>query len=106
LEQHPEIDSLCVPIDAFASGAVRAAASLGRRVGHDLLLATRYNGLRARAAAPPLTAVNLHLPDISRRAVDLLLAYLGGSTTPVHTHIPAPELIIRESTHPAISTRA
>lgn len=99
LERHPGVDALCVPIDAFASGAARAASSHGRRIGHDLLLATRYNGLRARAASPPLTAVDLHLPAVSQLAVDLLLSRIGGGTNPHHSAQPqAPELVVRAST--------
>src|SRR5699024_965133 len=97
LDRHPEIDALCVPIDAFASGAALAAAKLGRHIGGDLLLATRYNGLRARAASPPLTAVNLHLPEVSQIAVDLLLSRIGGAGSEPR-RAPAPELVVRAST--------
>src|SRR5699024_5113739 len=72
LAEHPHLDALCVPIDAFASGAARAAAAAGRTVGEDLLLATRYDGLRAQTAVPPLTAVDLNLGEVSRAAVTLL----------------------------------
>lgn len=105
LQRHPEIDALCVPIDAFASGAALAAASLGRHIGRDLLLATRYNGLRARAASPPLTAINLHLPEVSQIAVDLLLSRIGGINS-APRRAQAPELIIRASTCAPIATDA
>src|SRR6185437_943093 len=54
LAKHADIDALCVPVDAFAVGAVRAAQALGRHVPGNLLVATRYDGLRARTCEPPL----------------------------------------------------
>lgn len=98
LARHPEVDALCVPIDAFATGAARAAEESGRKIPRDLLLATRYDGLRARTCQPPLTAVDLHLNAISRAAVDGLLEMLGdGSSAPV-AELPFPSLIVRTST--------
>lgn len=97
LAEHPELDALCVPIDAFASGAVRAAADSGRIVGEDLLVATRYDGLRARTSSPPLTAVDLHLADVSRAAVELLLSRLDGGQIAVPP-APRPTLVVRGST--------
>ena len=38
LEHETAIDALCVPVDAFATGAVQAAADLGRRIPNDLKL--------------------------------------------------------------------
>ena len=110
LRERPDLDALCVPIDAFASGAVAAAGEAGRTVGEDLLVATRYDGIRARSARPPLTAVDLHLGDVSRVAVDLLLAELdradgGDAVGAVSARaIPAPVLLPRASTA-AISSR-
>ena len=73
-----EIDALCVPVDAFATGAVQAAADLDRNIPHDLKIATRYDGLRARESRPQVTAVNLHLPEIAAIAVNLLLHHING----------------------------
>lgn len=99
LKAQAHLDGLCVPIDALATGAVAAAASLGRQIGNDLLIATRYDGLRARSSTVPLTAVDLHLPEVSARAVALLLAHLEGEdATPPGANIPPPQLIVRAST--------
>lgn len=101
LAEHPQLDALCVPIDAFASGALRAATAAGRSIGEDLLLATRYDGLRAQTASPPLTAVDLNLGEISRAAVTLLLSGLGavGGAGAVEAAAPSPpRLVVRAST--------
>ncbi|MCU4298510.1 LacI family DNA-binding transcriptional regulator [Brevibacterium permense] len=78
LAEHPDIDAVFAPIDTFATGAVRAAQKSGRTVGEDLLIATRYDGLRARTSNPPLTAVDLGLEAISSAAVEMLVTVLDG----------------------------
>ena len=100
LADTPDVDALLVPIDTFASGAVRAAEGAGRRVGVDLLVATRYDGLRARTSTPQLTAVDLGLDDVAREAVELLLAVLDGSSLDAEAERPRrsdPQLIERAS---------
>lgn len=102
LAAHPEIDALCVPIDAFATGAVEAGQANGRTIGEDLLVATRYDGLRARSATPQLTAVDLHLEQISQLAVAKLLSLIanGGEQDgpPAEDSAPYPSLVPRAST--------
>lgn len=98
LAEHPELDALCVPIDTFASGAARAIEEAGREIPRDFLLATRYDGLRARTCQPPLTAVDLHLDDISCAAVDGLLGILGDRARQAPGGLPAPALVCRAST--------
>ena len=97
LSEHPEIDAICAPIDAFAVGAAGAAAELGRRVPADIKLATRYNGLRAINCVPPLTAVDLHLDQVASMAVQVLFEHLSGDTKQSVVAGPEPTLIVRES---------
>lgn len=96
LGNDPGIDGLFVSIDAFASGALSAAHDLGRAVPESLRVATRYDGLRAKLAQPPLTAVDLHLPEIAEAAVDLLLCHMKGSANSIMAAMPG--LVIRAST--------
>jgi DNA-binding LacI/PurR family transcriptional regulator len=53
-------------VDAFAVGALAAVQQAGLRVPQDVMIATRYDGLRARTAEPALTAVDLHLEQVAR----------------------------------------
>lgn len=62
------------------------------------MVATRYDGLRARNSRPPLTSLNLHLDTVAAQAIDLLLEHLRGETTCRGVDGPAAELIVREST--------
>lgn len=98
MAQHPRVDALCVPVDAFAVGAVLALHETGRQVPRDVMVATRYDGLRARNSKPPLTSLNLHLDTVATQAIDLLLEHLRGDTTRRKVDGPAAELVMREST--------
>ncbi|MET7271315.1 MULTISPECIES: LacI family DNA-binding transcriptional regulator [Streptomyces] len=98
LAEHPEIDAVCALVDAFAVGAVRAIRDSGRRVPDDVMVVTRYDGLRARTCEPPLTAVDLHLDRAASDAVELLLGRLRGDTaTPSVAVSPQPRVIPRAS---------
>lgn len=98
LAQDPKIDAVCVPVDAFAVGVIRALADSGRRVPQDVAVITRYDGLRARTCEPPLTAVNLHLEQVAQQAVELLLDHLRGETLDGMRVGPEPTLVARAST--------
>lgn len=97
LAAHPDVDALCVPVDAFAVGAVQAIQARGLRIPMDVKIVTRYDGVRARTCTPPLTAVDLHLDRISSLAVDLLFAHLGGKHGDMQAKAPVPSLIVRAS---------
>jgi DNA-binding LacI/PurR family transcriptional regulator len=100
LAEHPELDAVCATVDAFATGCLRALTESGRRVPNDVLLATRYDGLRARLADPPLTSLDLHLDDVAAAAVDLLLVTLQNPDAPATGRSVAPvTLVARESTN-------
>lgn len=100
LAEHPEIDAICALVDVFAVGAVRAVRDSGRSIPDDVMVVTRYDGLRARTCEPPLTAVDLHLDRAAAEAVELLLGRLAGapatSAGGVAT-VPAPQVIPRAS---------
>ncbi|GHB54107.1 transcriptional regulator [Streptomyces viridiviolaceus] len=98
LAEHPDVDAVCALVDAFAVGAVRAIRDRGRSVPDDVMVVTRYDGLRARTCEPPLTAVDLHLDRAASDAVELLLGRLRGDTaTPPVALSPEPKVIARAS---------
>ncbi|TDT42729.1 LacI family transcriptional regulator [Streptomyces sp. BK208] len=97
LAEHPRTDAVCALVDAFAVGAVRAVRDSGRTVPDDVMVVTRYDGLRARTCEPPLTAVDLHLDRAASDAVELLLARLRGDTATASVTAPPPRVIVRAS---------
>ncbi|MEG2998970.1 MAG: LacI family DNA-binding transcriptional regulator [Comamonas sp.] len=100
LAAHPRIDALLVLVDVFAVGAAQYLQQVGLRVPQDVMIATRYDGLRARTCTPPLTAVNLHLDEVARLAIDLLFERLRGSSDRQQVDSPLPQLVVRASTQP------
>ncbi|MFC8916170.1 LacI family DNA-binding transcriptional regulator [Streptomyces sp. NPDC057116] len=105
LAEHPGTDAVCALVDAFAVGAVRAIHDSGRRIPDDILVVTRYDGLRARTCEPPLTAVDLHLDRAAGDAVELLLAQLRGEATAATATAPEPRVVPRASSLRAASHR-
>lgn len=97
LQRFPDLDAVLAPVDAFAVGAVHALADAGRRVPDDVMVVTRYDGLRARTCQPALTAVNLHLGQLASSAVELLLEHIQGHRTRRVATASAPELVPRAS---------
>lgn len=98
LEKYPDLDAICIPVDAFATGFMRQAALMGKVIPTDLMVATRYDGLRARTATPALTAINLHLMDIASLAVELLFESISGKKPRNCVTGPMPKLVVRDST--------
>ncbi len=101
LRADPSIDAIYAPIDAFASGAVRAAHDLGLDVPRELMVVTNYDGRRATQSRPQLTALDLKFPQVGATLVDLLFAALESGAQRVEP-APAPTLVPRASTlrHP------
>lgn len=98
LAAHPQIDAFLVLVDVFAVGVAQHLQQAGLRVPEDVMIATRYDGIRARTCEPPLTAVNLHLDQVARLAIDLLFERLRGHTDRQAVPSPMPELVARAST--------
>lgn len=105
LADHPDIDAVCALVDAFAVGAVRAIRDSGRRIPDDVLVVTRYDGLRARTCEPPLTAVDLHLDRAAADAVELLLGRLRGEPAAPAATAPDPSVVVRASSLRARGSR-
>lgn len=98
LDEYPQIDAVCAVVDAFAVGCVAALRDAGLRVPEDVLVATRYDGLLARTCDPPVTALDLHLGQVSAVAVNVLLAQLAGDDpTAEPVSMPRPVLVPRRS---------
>lgn len=97
LEQYPGIDGLCIPVDAFAIGAVKALSARGIKVPQDVKVATRYDGLRARECTPPLTALDMHLEDVAAQAIELLFEQINGTGQRQCIDAPFATLVARES---------
>jgi LacI family transcriptional regulator len=97
LMEYPELTALFCYNDLVAVGALKAALSLGRRVPDDLALIGFDDILLAELVAPPLTTCRVPRYDIGVRALDLLLAQIGGCEEDCANILVQPELIVRQS---------
>lgn len=90
------MDGVLVPIDAMATGVMAGLRDAGLKVPRDVVVATRYDGLRARSEVPALTALDLGLETVARQATEMLVGLLGAADARV-VEAPAPRLIPRGS---------
>ena len=58
---------------------------------------THYDGLRAQNYQSPLTAVNLHLDEITALAIEMLFEHLNGNTCRSVIRDPRPSRVVRAS---------
>ncbi|WP_394378415.1 substrate-binding domain-containing protein [Saccharopolyspora spinosa] len=66
LDEPPEVNAIYATVNAFAVDVVPALTDGGLRVPADVMVTTRYDGLRARTCTPALTAIDLHLDQCRR----------------------------------------
>jgi DNA-binding LacI/PurR family transcriptional regulator len=97
LDRAPDVDGVCAMVDTFATGVVRAVQESGRALPGDVRVVTRYDGIRARTCEPPLTAIDLHLPETAAAAVTLLQQVMAGEDAPPSVDVPVPVLVPRAS---------
>ena len=96
LGHHPEIDALFVASDLMASGTIRAAERLGRRVPDDLLLVGFDDSMIATQSIPQLTTMENRPDVLAHTAGRMLLEKLNGHEPESPVILPS-SLIRRES---------
>lgn len=88
---------LCIN-DETAFGAIEAAREHGLNIGKDVAIAG-FDGMKdSQHTVPPLTTLDIPVPDIARQLVRMLLAILQKETLPEDEIIIRPNLLIRAST--------
>jgi LacI family transcriptional regulator len=88
--------------DLSALGVLAAAAELGLEVPADLSVVGFDNVPESVMAEPPLTTVDQSIQLMGRRAVEMLLALLGGAEVPQRITLPT-RLVQRRSTAAPLS---
>jgi len=91
-------DALICVNDEVAYGAIHAAHQQGLVVGSDIAIAG-FEGLGGSIhTEPPLTTLDIPIPEISGRLVRMLLAILDGKELSEREIVVQPNLVIRTST--------
>lgn len=92
------IDAVLVPIDAMATGVMRALRQTNLSVPARVRVATRYDGVRARSEDPQLTALDLRLEEVAQIATRTLMDLTEQNRSVNRVPAPKPILIARGST--------
>jgi len=98
LAEHPEVDAIVAVSDVVASGAIRVAAEIGRRVPHDLQVAGFDDSAVAELTNPKLTTVHVPFYEIGFEVAQRLLKSLHGETIS-HLSVMPTYVVQRESTN-------
>jgi len=99
LDSRARFSALFAANDQMAFGAALALYRRGRRVPEDVSLVGFDDVAGSLYRVPPLTTVHNPIQEIGQLAARAMLGLLAGERTPVE--VPAPRLIVRESTRPA-----
>lgn len=91
-------DAIYAVLERFALRALAAAENLGLRVPEDVRIATGSDSEAARAAHPPLTALDLHPNRIGHAAVEMLIARVEGREPAERRRLIDATLAVRGST--------
>ncbi|WP_437222343.1 LacI family DNA-binding transcriptional regulator [Planctomicrobium sp. SH661] len=98
LTQSPEITALFAMSTPNALGAIRAAAEMGRRIPEDLSLISFDDIAFAEFMQVPLTTIVQDVPELGRRAAELVIEELQSkTTTKKRTHKIPVRLVSRAS---------
>ncbi|MGC9398246.1 MAG: LacI family DNA-binding transcriptional regulator [Anaerolineae bacterium] len=97
LEQWPDTTAVCAANDSMAIGAMRAAASLGRRVPQDLCVVGFDDISWAQMSDPPLTTIHVFKRRIGVLAAQRLLETIKSPDLPPIKTLVATKLIQRKT---------
>lgn len=98
LETHPEVGALVCADDELAVGALSLLRERGFAVPTDIAL-TGYGHIDdGRFSTPTLTTIDLHVQEIARRTLDLVLARRDGASGPPERTVVPTSVIRAEST--------
>ncbi len=101
LNRVPNLDGVFVSNDSMSLGALRAAATYGREVPHDLAVVGFDDIPESSFFSPPLTTVRQDMLEVGRTAVGLLNNQLearaNGQIIAAQATIVKPQLMVRQS---------
>lgn len=97
LKEGSHFDAVLVPIDAMATGVMRALKAHRVKIPDEVRVATRYDGVRARTEIPALTAVDLGLDIVAKTATEVLIGIINDRETVSVAGAPIPTIVPRAS---------
>ncbi len=97
LKEGSHLDAVLVPIDAMATGVMRALKAHHVKIPDEVRVATRYDGVRARTEVPAITAVDLGLDIVAKTATEVLIGIINDRGTVSVAGAPIPKIVPRAS---------
>ncbi len=98
LRAAPDTDAVFCGSDQIARGVAEMLRELGSRVPDDISLVGFDNWtVMAEAAQPPLTTIDMNLPEVGRIAAEVLLSAIAGHAEHGTRTVPS-RLVVRSST--------
>ena len=98
LRAAPDTDAVFCGSDQIARGVAEMLRELGSRVPDDISLVGFDNWtVMAEAAQPPLTTIDMNLPEVGRMAAEVLLSAIAGQAEHGTRTVPS-RLVVRSST--------
>jgi LacI family transcriptional regulator len=98
LRAAPDTDAVFCGSDQIARGVAEMLRELGSRVPDDISLVGFDNWtVMAEAAQPPLTTIDMNLPEVGRTAAEVLLSAIAGHAEHGTRTVPS-RLVVRSST--------
>lgn len=92
LEEHPDIDGIFASSDMIAAYALKVCREHGRKIPDDIRV-VGYDGVKLTDLfSPSLTTVAQPIPDMARRAVDLIIRQMQGGQVEME-HVFPVELV-------------
>jgi DNA-binding LacI/PurR family transcriptional regulator len=98
LADHPDLTALYLSSFGQATGALHAAAELGRRVPDDLSMLAFEDVPSSAYTVPPLSTIAMPMRQLGEKAVDVLLDLIGGAPPAMHELPTEPRVVVRGST--------
>ncbi len=98
LANHPELSALFCYNDLIAVSALRACATVGRRIPEDLAVVGYDDIMLATLVSPPLTSCHVPRMELGNQAVSTLLNCINDEADRCGETVITPELVIRAST--------
>ncbi|WP_018608561.1 LacI family DNA-binding transcriptional regulator [Uliginosibacterium gangwonense] len=99
LSTHPDMTAIFATNDLLAFGASQALADRGIRIPGDISLIGITDIQLAQQMRPALTTVALHIQEIAKISINLLLDLIENpGHQPILVRAPEPELVVRAST--------
>jgi LacI family transcriptional regulator len=106
LQRDPEMTAIFVHSDTMAIGVLSALAAAYRQVPADVAVVSCDDMPFAEYLTPSLTSLRVPFAQTGERAVELLLASIGGQEPPTEPVLLPVELIVRDSARAPPAPRA